>query len=592
MIRDHGETSLTQLENEFDLWEIIRSFLAVYDDMVDVTRKGTLGNIDNMLKESIVTNFIRTLRAHTAQLDSDMSKTADREFVLKISATSLMICALLVFYFNTASSMTAIWLRSDTFMHGIIVFPISLYLIWRRRHKAAQVPLRPSPFGLSLLAALSVVWAMAKLADVLVIQHIAFVAMILAIIWSMLGGRVILVLLFPLVFMIFAVPFGEGLIPYLMQFTAKFTVKALQLSGIPVFHEGLYFSIPGANFEVATACSGIRYLIASLALGTLYAYLTYHSIWRRGVFIILSAIVPIVANGTRAYLIVLIAYFSNNQLAVGVDHIIYGWLFFGVIMFVLFWLGSFFKDKPLVVKPVVQASTTKKESVFAKHSAFVLIGSMTLILLLLGPVVTDWLVLRQAERVNHNPIQLPVARTPWAGPQKTSTSWRPDFKGADEELAGRYDAGDRIVELFIASFHPKHGEAELINSEHRVYDNTNWSRISEKIHTVHLEDDSILNVIVTRIRSDNRDRLVWHWYNVGGHDLINAAVVKLFESWFALKGGQAASILLAVSADDDGEANNANIVLGDFVTSVYADLRRCFLGQNNSFSICVSEANQ
>ena len=92
------------------------------------------------------------------------------------------------------------------------------------------------------------------------------------------------------------------------------------------------------------ACSGLRYLIASFTLGTLYAYLTYRSLARRLVFIALSLIVPIVANGIRAYLIVMTGHLSDMQLAVGVDHLIYGWVFFGFVMLLLFWIGSFWRE--------------------------------------------------------------------------------------------------------------------------------------------------------------------------------------------------------------------------------------------------------
>ena len=99
-------------------------------------------------------------------------------------------------------------------------------------------------------------------------------------------------------------------------------------------------SIPRGDFEVAKACSGIRYLIASVSLGTFYAYLTYQSWGRRLLFVSMAIALPILANGLRAYGIVMIAHFTNMKHAVGVDHLIYGWLFFGVLMFVLFWVGG------------------------------------------------------------------------------------------------------------------------------------------------------------------------------------------------------------------------------------------------------------
>src|SRR5262249_32061829 len=149
---------------------------------------------------------------------------------------------------------------------------------------------------------------------------------------------------FPLAFLFFAVPIGEFLLPQLMEWTAGFTIAALKLSGIPVFREGQQIAIPSGTWSVVEACSGVRYLIASIVAGALYAYLIYRSPARRLVFIGVSIVVPIVANWVRAYLIVMIGHLSGNVLAAGVDHLIYGWMFFGVVMLIMFWIGSRWRE--------------------------------------------------------------------------------------------------------------------------------------------------------------------------------------------------------------------------------------------------------
>ena len=68
-------------------------------------------------------------------------------------------------------------------------------------------------------------------------------------------------------------------------------------------------------------------------------------------FVALSVIVPIIANGMRAYMIVMIAHLSDMKLALGVDHLIYGWVFFGIVMLLLFWIGSFWREIPAPTVP-------------------------------------------------------------------------------------------------------------------------------------------------------------------------------------------------------------------------------------------------
>ncbi len=184
---------------------------------------------------------------------------------------------LFAWYFETLRVMIGIWERSETFTHGFIIAPISAWLIWKRRHELATLDLRPNLLVLPLLALAGFVWLLGEFASVGVVQQFAVVAMIPLLVWTILGNRIFLALAFPLFFLIFAVPFGEFLLPPMMEHTASFVIAALRFSGIPVYREGLFFTIPTGSWSIVEACGGLRYLIASLTLGLLYAYLTYRT---------------------------------------------------------------------------------------------------------------------------------------------------------------------------------------------------------------------------------------------------------------------------------------------------------------------------
>jgi exosortase/archaeosortase family protein len=150
--------------------------------------------------------------------------------------------------------------------------------------------------------------------------------------------------LFPAFFLLLAVPFGEFLLPVLIEHTADFVVFALKLTGIPVYREGAFITIPSGNWSVVEACSGLRYIIASLTAGLLYAYHHVSESRTRVLFVVASIVVPIVANWLRAYMIVMIGHLSGMKYAIGIDHLIYGWLFFGFVMMLLFWIGSRWRE--------------------------------------------------------------------------------------------------------------------------------------------------------------------------------------------------------------------------------------------------------
>jgi exosortase A len=163
-------------------------------------------------------------------------------------------------------------------------------------------------------------------------------------VWAVLGTAALRLLAFPLAFLFFAVPFGEFLMPTLIDRTADVTIWALRLTGVPVYREGNFFTIPTGRWSVVEACSGLRYLIASLMVGCLFAYLSYRTLRRRAIFVACAIAVPIVANWIRAYMIVMLGHLSGNRLAVGADHLLYGWVFFGVVMALLFFIGARWRE--------------------------------------------------------------------------------------------------------------------------------------------------------------------------------------------------------------------------------------------------------
>lgn len=491
---------------------------------------------------------------------------------LAAGAVGVVLMALLLLYFNTVTSITAIWWRSETFAHGMLIFPISGYMIWIRRHKIRQLHPRPQPIAVLLVLLLAVGWLLARVADVLFAEQLLLIAMIPVMVWGLLGDKVVRTLAFPLAYLFFAVPLGEALIPPLRDFTAAFAVKGLQLSNVPIYWEGRYLTIPTGHFLVAEACSGLRYLIASLALGTFYAYITYRSYWRRAMFIVASIIVPIIANGLRAYGIIMLAYLSNMKLATGIDHIIYGWIFFGVVMFLLFWIGSFWREgdgdrpsgKPLL--PQVPISTEIDHPYLVKRLG--LTGVMLVVVAGMGPASE---VLFKAPKLSADCIvSLPGGQAGWAGPSIPKDVWEPDFLPADQSVRRAYWSQDNAVQLLVIYYQQEHQGAELISSQNHLYDNHQWRRVTENHQVISVGDDK-LQIHETVMRSTGTQRVVWSWYDIANQLTTSPIKAKLFEAWVHLTHQTKGSMLIAIAADaNSGELEEARALLLRFLNEMPA----------------------
>ncbi len=190
----------------------------------------------------------------------------------------------------------ALW-SHDPFSHGYLVIPAAGYLAWTRRKDFESLTPAATFWALPLLALLAFLWLLGNLTNTAVVQQFCLVAMVVGLVWGLLGSSAARALLFPLGFLLFALPLGDRIVPVLQDFTARFAVKLLQFSGVPVLLEGHVISIPGSRWQVAEACGGINYLVSSLAVGYVFAGTAYRSWTHRVSFFAASALLPLVATG-------------------------------------------------------------------------------------------------------------------------------------------------------------------------------------------------------------------------------------------------------------------------------------------------------
>lgn len=370
----------------------------------------------------------------------------------------LLLAALLWLMRDTALAMVAIWSRSETFTHAFLVPPIALWLAWRQRSVLAATPSVPVPWLLLPLAGACFAWLLGDLAAVGVVSQFALVCLIVLSVPALFGWAVARVLAFPLAFLFFAVPFGEFTQPVLMDWTADFTVAALRATGVPVYREGLNFVIPSGNWSVVEACSGVRYLIASFMVGTLFAYLNYRSTRRRLIFMGVAILVPVVANWLRAYMIVMIGHLSGNELAVGVDHLIYGWVFFGIVIGLMFFIGARWSEPEAEsVKPTGQAAP-------ARQAAWPV--ALAILAVVAGTQAWAWR-LTHGEPAAIPQVVLPTPASPWQSGD-SPMPWRPDYVNPSAVTEANYTGPTAPVWLWMAYFRDQSDERKLVTSVHSL----------------------------------------------------------------------------------------------------------------------------
>jgi exosortase A len=249
----------------------------------------------------------------------------------------------LLFHEEVAAAVD-VWMASTAYNHCLLIIPIVAYLLWDRRALLVAMSPIPTPWPALLAVPVVMVWFLAERLGIMEGRQLMAMTLVEILFLCVLGLRLWYALLGPLLYLYFLVPFGAFVEPSLQNFTTSFIVHGLNLLNIPNYSDGYMIEIPEGAFQVAEACAGLRFLIASIAFGCLYALLVYRSPLRRGLFILASMVIPIIANGFRALGIVVLGHLIGNAQAATADHIIYGWIFFSIVILIEIAVGLPFRE--------------------------------------------------------------------------------------------------------------------------------------------------------------------------------------------------------------------------------------------------------
>ena len=264
------------------------------------------------------------------QRDLPLPRTAGR------SAPGVMLAiawaALFALTFAEWRAMAHQWWDIDTYSHILLVPPIIAWLVWIRRDELARAGAAGWWPGLGWLVFGLVLWLVGRSLDINTIGQGGAVVAMQGAVLALFGLRAALILAFPLVYGFLMVPIGGEIIPQLQMITAQIASALTRLSGIEMVAQGIHIDTPAGLFIVAEECAGVKFLIAMLALGLLVAHTCFTSWNRRAWFLLACVVVPVIANGIRAWATIFLAQYVGAEAAGGFDHLVYGWLFFGIVI--------------------------------------------------------------------------------------------------------------------------------------------------------------------------------------------------------------------------------------------------------------------
>ena len=252
---------------------------------------------------------------------------------------------------------------------------------------------------------------------------------------------------------------------------------------------------------------------------------------------------PILANGIRAYGIVAIAYYSDMKYATGVDHLIYGWLFFGVVIMLMFWVGGLFADKEETNRKPEKSGD--KGAIINQHiSAHKLISSPVIVAVLF--MASTYLLLNIVQEINkpNNPemaLSLSANFT-----EVKESNWGITF---NDGLQRSHVYDQQGNELFLAAYAHKQNAGELIGFDNTYYDHKQWTTIEEKNIVINELDTKFL--LLRNIQG--KERVVIYWYKIQNKVLTNTIKVKLFQAYLMFFSPDSKGEFFAISLKNSNE---------------------------------------
>lgn len=486
--------------------------------------------------------------AATAPISVDR-ETAWPEWVRACGAFSLLTGTIAVFFYGSLASMSAIWISSSAYHHGMVVAPISAWLIFSRKDWRAAAPVADY-LGVAVLAAASLAQLIARAGSVDLIGHASIVVAVIGAAIAVFGRALAARWAFPLAFLFFMVPFGEELTPALQGWASVAIAAALNFSDVETARDGFMLATSAGRFEVATSCAGLRFLLASAMISSLISYLAFAGWRKRATCIALALVFAIFANWLRAYLIILAATVTDRRLGAGPEHVMLGWIFYSALIIGMIALARRYADKTFYSGKITKvAANTRRPA-----TAAALLGMIVLSV----AALYDGVVL-SANDNKTGPTAPPSLHASGFKNTGATSIWEAYAPNADLISTNEYRSANAVLLVSLAHFTHDRKNAEIGGATTRAADGVRWRRAALATDMVTFNGDARRVTFESLEDSAARKIEVATLYWLGDKVYGSPAALKLAIAARKLTGGPTAGgvIFIAASYEENADTHFA-----------------------------------
>ena len=243
-------------------------------------------------------------------------------------------------YFAVIRDLVLDWWNNPDYTYAFLVPPFVSYVIWQKLRRFRTPAIIPNNCGLPVILCAMALLFLGTLGADYFTSRLSLCLLLAGLVLYLLGWPMLRLLAFPLSYLMLMVPL-PGIIHNQVTFplqliSSKVAAFLIELTGVPVFREGNILKVPHYTVEVVQACSGIRSLLALIAMGIAYGYFAERRVWARAVLVVLMLPIALFTNSLRIMTTSLLGYAVDPSWAEGFTHLFSGWLIFLLALGLLF----------------------------------------------------------------------------------------------------------------------------------------------------------------------------------------------------------------------------------------------------------------
>lgn len=482
---------------------------------------------------------------------------------------AIIAACCIVFYLaynTTIQSLLYRWNRLDeAYGHGYLVLFITAFLCFESKERLKKIKFEPILYAAIPLLIFNLLWFVAVYLDVIIIQQFILPLLMLSFIALLAGRKAFVILLFPILYLYFAIPIWDYLNSTLLDLTARVVSVLVGLVNITVFIEGDTITLPHGQMVIAHGCSGLRYFIICSALSFLSAHQFFTGFKHRILVVTIGVVIGILINWLRVFALVLIGYYTKMESGLIEDHELFGWVLFVILYSPMFFIGYFSNAEP--GKETTSNGNETKQS----QSQIRIAAVLALILGFSGPILV-MAMLNIEKNLSGQTTSIHLDIPSWISiKQKVDNFYffRSNKKRPTEVFVQGYKDSDAALTLIFAVYNDHGNNSDFLPYRAGHYDPVIWQKMNTQ--TVHLDTErgrqSVRGIEIKNKLSEQK-RLVWYWYVVGNYTNSNPHLAKLSELFsLVTRNYNAAYIHLSQPCELDCDAQSEE--LAGIISQVY-----------------------